>query len=302
MRISTFIYCLKQGLINIRRNLLHSLASTATISACIFLFCLFFAIIGNVRHFAMEAETTVGITVFFDESLSEDEILAIGDQIQARSEVAEMNYISAQEAWESFKTEYFGDMEELAEGFAEDNPLAGSASFEIFLKDISLQDQMVEYLNSIEGVRKVNYSNAAAAGLNSLNRIIGAVSAVIIGVLLAVAGFLISNTISVAAAFRKQENEIMKLIGATNYMIRAPFVVEGLLIGLVGAAIPLAAVFFLYRETADYVTAHYVIMTGIFTPVPIQEMMPVMTAVALALGGGIGFFGSFFTIRKHLRV
>ena len=302
MRISTFIYCLKQGLINIRRNLLHSLASTATISACIFLFCLFFAIIGNVRHFAMEAETTVGITVFFDESLSEDEILAIGDQIQARGEVAEMNYISAQEAWESFKTEYFGDMEELAEGFAEDNPLAGSASFEIFLKDISLQDQMVEYLNSIEGVRKVNYSNAAAAGLNSLNRIIGAVSAVIIGVLLAVAVFLISNTISVAAAFRKQENEIMKLIGATNYMIRAPFVVEGLLIGLVGAAIPLAAVFFLYRETADYVTAHYVIMTGIFTPVPIQEMMPVMTAVALALGGGIGFFGSFFTIRKHLRV
>ena len=302
MRISTFIYCLKQGLINIRRNLLHSLASTATISACIFLFCLFFAIIGNVRHFAMEAETTVGITVFFDESLSEDEILAIGDQIQARSEVAEMNYISAQEAWESFKTEYFGDMEELAEGFAEDNPLAGSASFEIFLKDISLQDQMVEYLNSIEGVRKVNYSNAAAAGLNSLNRIIGAVSAVIIGVLLAVAVFLISNTISVAAAFRKQENEIMKLIGATNDVIRAPFVVEGLLIGLVGAAIPLAAVFFLYRETADYVTAHYVIMTGIFTPVPIQEMMPVMTAVALALGGGIGFFGSFFTIRKHLRV
>ena len=302
MRISTFIYCLKQGLINIRRNLLHSLASTATISACIFLFCLFFAIIGNVRHFAMEAETTVGITVFFDESLSEDEILVIGDQIQARSEVAEMNYISAQEAWESFKTEYFGDMEELAEGFAEDNPLAGSASFEIFLKDISLQDQMVEYLNSIEGVRKVNYSNAAAAGLNSLNRIIGAVSAVIIGVLLAVAVFLLSNTISVAAAFRKQENEIMKLIGATNYMIRAPFVVEGLLIGLVGAAIPLAAVFFLYRETADYVTAHYVIMTGIFTPVPIQEMMPVMTAVALALGGGIGFFGSFFTIRKHLRV
>lgn len=302
MRISTFIYCLKQGLINIRRNLLHSLASTATISACIFLFCLFFAIIGNVRHFAMEAETTVGITVFFDESLSEDEILVIGDQIQARSEVAEMNYISAQEAWESFKTEYFGDMEELAEGFAEDNPLAGSASFEIFLKDISLQDQMVEYLNSIEGVRKVNYSNAAAAGLNSLNRIIGAVSAVIIGVLLAVAVFLISNTISVAAAFRKQENEIMKLIGATNYMIRAPFVVEGLLIGLVGAAIPLAAVFFLYRETADYVTAHYVIMTGIFTPVPIQEMMPVMTAVALALGGGIGFFGSFFTIRNHLRV
>lgn len=302
MRISTFIYCLKQGLINIRRNLLHSFVSAATISACIFLFCLFFAIIGNVQHFATEAETTVGITVFFDESLSEAEILSIGEEIEARSEVAQLNYISAEEAWETFKTEYFGDMEELAEGFADDNPLAGSASFEIYLTDIRLQDEMVAYLQTLSGVRKVNYSNAAAAGLNSLNRIIGAVSAVIIGVLLAVAVFLISNTISVAAAFRRQENEIMKLIGATNYMIRAPFVVEGLLIGLVGAAIPLAAVYFLYRQAADYVTLHYVIMTGIFTPVPIQEMMPVMTAVALALGGGIGFFGSFFTIRKHLRV
>ena len=302
MRISTFIYCLKQGLINIRRNLLHSLASAATISACIFLFCLFFAIVANVRHFALEAETTVGITVFFDESLSEEQILAIGEQIRARKEVKEMNYISAEEAWESFKEEYFSGMEELADGFADDNPLAGSASFEIYLTDISLQDEMVEYLNSIDGARKVNYSNAAAAGLNSMNRIIGAVSAVIIGVLLAVSVFLISNTISVAAAFRKQENEIMKLIGATNYMIRAPFVVEGLIIGLTGTILPLAATYLLYRQAASYISRNYVIMTGIFTPVSIQEMMPVMAAVALVLGGGIGFFGSFFTIRKHLKV
>ncbi|MDO4329884.1 MAG: permease-like cell division protein FtsX [Lachnospiraceae bacterium] len=302
MRFSTFIYCLKQGIINIRRNFLHSLASAATISACIFLFCLFYAIVGNVRHFAKSAETTVGITVFFDENLSEEQIQAIGSQIKARSEVQKMNYISADEAWEKFKTEYFADMENLAEGFADDNPLAGSASFEVFLKDISTQNKMVEFISSLEGVRKVNYSNAAAAGLNSMNRMIGMVSAVIIAVLLAVAIFLISNTISVAAAFRKSENQIMKLIGATNNMIRAPFVVEGVLIGLVGAGIPLLVMYVLYKKAVSYIVANYIIMTGIFKPLPIEMLLPSMVAVALMLGGGIGFFGSFFTIRKHLKV
>ena len=221
--ISSLVYSLKQGFKNIGRNMLFSLASIATIAACIFLFCLFYAIVSNVRHSAEAAETTVGITVFFDEGLEEDGILAIGQEIGARAEVDNMVYTSAEEAWELFQAEYFGEMEELAAGFAEDNPLANSASYEIFLKDIGKQEEFVAYLNSIEGVRKVNYSNSAVAALENLNRMISLLSAAIIGVLLSVAVFLISNTISVAAAFRKQENQIMKLIGATNWMIRLRF-------------------------------------------------------------------------------
>lgn len=302
MRLSTFIYCLKQGLINIRRNFLHSLACAATISACIFLFCLFFAIIGNVRHFARSAETTVGITVFFDESYTEDQIWAIGDVIAARPEVREMDFISGEAAWESFQMEYFAGMEELAEGFAEDNPLAGSASFEIFLHDISMQDEMVEYLYTLQGIRKVNYSNSVAQGLENMNKMIGMVSGLIIAVLLAVAVFLISNTISVAAAFRKNENRIMMLIGATNSIIRAPFLVEGLLLGVLGASIPLAGIYFLYQRAVQYIMENYVIMSGIFTPVPIETLFPTMAATAFMLGSGVGFFVSFFTIQKHLKL
>lgn len=300
--ISSFGYSLKQGLKNIGRNMLFSLASIATIAACIFLFCLFYAIVGNVRHSAEMAETTVGITVFFDEGLDEFSILAIGDQIQAREEVERVTYTSAQEAWETFKTKYFEDMEELAAGFADDNPLADSASYEIFLKDISLQEEFVAYLTSIDGVRKVNYSNSAVAALENINKIIGLLSAAIIGVLLAVAVFLISNTISVAAAFRKQENQIMKLIGATNWMIRAPFLVEGVIIGLIGSILPLAGIYVLYQKAVMYIDANYRIMTGIFQPMPIADLFPSMVGVALTLGVGIGFFASFFTIRKHLKV
>ena len=302
MRISTFWYCLKQGVINICRNIWFSLASIATISACIFLFCMFFSIMANVRNMVQNVESTVGVTVLFDESLSESEIHAIGDKIRERSEVREMDFTSEEEAWETFSKDYFAGVEDLAEGFADDNPLVGSSSYQIFLNDISQQDEFVAYLQSLEGVRRVNYSNSAADGLTSFNTIVGVLSVVIIGVLLSVSVFLISNTINVAAAFRKSENQIMRYIGATNYMIRAPFVVEGVIIGLLGALIPLGCMFYLYRQVIDYVADRFQILSGIFQILPVNQIFPYMVAAATLLGLGIGFFASFFTIRKHLKV
>ncbi|WP_313072916.1 permease-like cell division protein FtsX [Lacrimispora sp.] len=302
MRISTFWYCLKQGVNNICRNILFSLASIATVSACIFLFCLFFSIMINVQHVIKNTEGTVGVTVFFDAGLDKNKITEIGNQIKAREEVKETKFISAEEAWNEAKKEYFGDMQDLAEGFEQDNPLANSSSYTVYLKDLVNQDKIVNWLKGIEGVRKVNYSRTAAEGMNSLNKVVGVLSMLIIGILLSVAIFLISNTISVAAAFRKNENHIMKLIGATDYMIRAPFVVEGIIIGLVGASIPLIAIYFLYRSTVEYVVTKFSILTGLFQFLPVEVIFPYMAATALSLGLGIGFFVSFFTIRKHLKV
>ena len=302
MRISTFWYCLKQGVINICRNILFSLASIATVSACIFLFCLFFSIMVNVQYVVKNTESTVGITVFFNEGLDKNKITEIGNEIKQRKEVKEVKFTSAEDSWSEAKKEYFGDMQDLAEGFEEDNPLANSSSYTIFLTDLTQQDELVSWLNGIEGVRKVNYSKTAAEGMNSLNKVIGILSMLIIGILLAVAIFLISNTISVAAAFRKNENQIMKLIGATNYMIRAPFVVEGVIIGLVGASLPLIAIYFLYRSAVGYVVTKFSILSGLFQFLPVDAIFPYMAATAMSLGLGIGFFVSFFTIRKHLKV
>lgn len=302
MRISTFWYCLKQGVVNICRNILFSLASIATISACIFLFCLFFALVANVQNVAKTAETTVGITVFFEEDLPEETLLETGRIIGGWPEVKETRFISAAEAWENFKQNYFEGMEELAEGFADDNPLAGSASYEIFLKNIEDQEMVAERLQSMEGVRRVRYSSAVVAGFTSAGKMLGALSAVIIGVLLSVAVFLISNTISVAAAFRRRENEIMRFIGASGYMIRAPFVVEGVLLGAVGAAVPLAGMYLLYQEAVVYVNERYQILTGMFQPIALDVVFPYMAVAAGILGVGIGFFVSFFTIHRHLKV
>lgn len=302
MRISTFKFCIKEGIVNICRNVWFSLASTAIISACIFLFCMFFALVANVQFMVKNAETTVGITVFFKEDVTDENIKKIGEQITARSEVKEVNFISAEDAWNSFQTDYFKDSEDLAEGFADDNPLAGSASYEIFLNDISTQGEMVSFLEGLPGIRKVNYSNDTAAGLSNFNKMLGLISVVIIAILLAVAVFLISNTITTAAAFRKDENRIMRLIGATNFMIRAPFVVEGIIIGFVGAALPLAAVYFLYRDTVNYMLEKFNVISNLIDFIPLEMIFPYMVLVAMLLGVGIGFVGSFFTIRKHLKV
>ena len=302
----TFFYCIGQGLANTRSNILFSIASVATVSACIFLFCMFFSIIANVRSIVYTAETTVGITVFFDESADDAAKESVKQAIMDRGGVKEIVYTSAEEAWEEFKTEYFGeDAEELSEAYADDNPLADSDSYEIFLNDIEDQEAMAEYIAGLPGVRQVNYANTVVSVLKSLNRVVSILSIVIIGVLVAVSVFLISNTISVAAAFRKRENEIMRLIGATDFMIRAPFVVEGLLIGLLGALIPLAAVYYIYGRVMEYFTAW---LSGLGTGfelmglVPLDIIFPYLAGCGLLFGAGIGFIVSFFTIRKHLRV
>ncbi len=302
MRISTFFYCLRQGMKNAGRNIWFTLASVATISACIFLFCLLFSVIVNVQYIVRRVESEVGITVLFEKEMDEADILSLGVMIGQKEEVKDMAYISAEEAWDSFKLEYFAGYEELAEGFADDNPLADSASYEIYLNQVADQDRFVEYLESLPGVRQVNYSNRAVEGFAMFNKVLGLLSSVIIGVLLAVSIFLISNTISVAAAFRRQESEIMRLIGATNMMIRAPFLVEGVVIGIIGAAIPLAAMYVLYTRFVVFIMEQFRILSGVVSFIPIIEIFPLMIAVALALGLGIGFFGSFFTIRKYLKV
>lgn len=302
MRISTFFYTIKQGLKSIWRNKMFSLASVATMTACIFLFGLFFIIVSNFQSMVKEAESGVAVTVLFDEGITEERVEEIGDLIRARVEVSRIEYTSPEEAWESFKDIYFKGNEAVAESFANDNPLANSASYAIYMNDISMQKTLVTYLNSVEGIRQVNKSEAVANMLSDFNKLIGYISAGIILILLGVAVFLISNTIMVGISVRKEEIAIMKLIGATDYIVRAPFVVEGVVIGFIGAAIPLGILYVLYGEIVTYVAENFNFIGGMMQFLPAEVVFNSLVPVALILGVGIGYIGSHITTRKHLRV
>lgn len=300
MRISTWYYLMKQGLKNIHRNKMFSLASIATMTACIFLFGLFFSIITNFRHIVKVAEEGVGVTVFFDENLTESEIQVIGKEIEKRDEVLQMTFVTADEAWEEYQKVYFADNPELAEGFKDDNPLAGSSHYEIFLTDVEKQEQLVTYLEKLDGVRRVNHSDVVAKTLTDVNMIIAYISVAVIVILLAVAIFLIGNTVTMGIAIRKEEISIMKLIGATDNFVRAPFVIEGAIIGLVGSAIPLVIIYILYNKVIQFMAEKFSVVSLQFLSV--GQIFAVLIPVSLVIGLGVGLFGSITTIRKHLRV
>ena len=181
MRISTVGYSVKQGVKNIGRNKMFSLASIATMSACIFVFGLFFAIIMNFQHIVHKAEESVAITVFFDDDATQGQIDSIGEKLKEQNGVREVNYVSAEEAWESFQKEYFGDnASEAAEGFKDDNPLANSDNYEVYLDDVSVQSDLVAYAESLSGVQKVQKSEVVANTLTSVNRLVWYASVVLI--------------------------------------------------------------------------------------------------------------------------
>ena len=302
MRISTFFYSVKQGIKNIWRNKMFSLASMATMAACIFLFGLFFAIVTNFQSMVKDAEEGVAVTVLFDDDITPQQIAEIGDRIKERPEVSAYNFKSAEDAWAEFSQIYFEGNEELAEGFGDDNPLQKSESYEIYLNDVSMQDTLVAYLENLDGVREVRRSEIVANTLSDFNRLIGYVSAGIILILLCVAVFLISNTVTVGIAVRKEEIGIMKLIGATDYFVRAPFVVEGILIGLIGSAIPLVLLYGMYSRLIVYIMEKFNFLSSLMKFLPVHTVFRTLTPIALLLGVGIGFLGSFMTIRKHLKV
>ena len=281
---------------------MYSLASMATMAACIFMFGIFFCLVQNINHIVKVAESGVAVTAFFDEGMSESEILEIGKKIESRAEVSEMVFVSAEQAWEEYKEVYFSENPQLAEGFADDNPLANSAHYEIYLSDVELQDELVTYMESMEGVRKINQSEDIANILSDFNVLIGYASIAVIGLLLAVSIFLISNTITIGIHSRKEEIGIMKLIGATNTFARTPFLIEGIAIGLVGGVIPMVLLFFGYSKLIAFVSGEFSLLTGVLQFLPVADVFRTLLPVAMILSVGIGFFGSFFTTRKHLRV
>ena len=302
MRISSIFYSIKQGFKNIFRNKMFSLVSIATMAACIFMFGLFYILFTNFSNMVREAEQGVAVTVFFDEGVTDEDIQNIQGQIALRGEVSRINYVSAEDAWTSYKQEYLEGYEEAASSFGNDNPLENSANLEVYLNDVSMQHSLVNYINGIEGVRKVNQSQDVANTLSDLNKLISYITGGIILILLGVAIFLISNTVTVGISVRKEEIGIMKLIGATDYFVRAPFIVEGVIIGLVGAALPLILLYFLYEEICVYIADKFNFIGSMLTFVDTRTMFNTLVPVALLLGVGIGFLGSRLTIRKHLRV
>lgn len=301
--IGRMFYAIRQGFKNIGRNRLFSLASVGTITACLFIFGIFYCIVVNFQYMVHAAESNVGVTVFFDETVTEDKMLEVQRLIDAREEVSSTTYISADEAWENFKQDYFPDGDEgILAGLDQDNPLVDCASVQVYLADTSRQAELISYIEGLEGVSEVNASDIIADSFTNFSRLIGYASLGIILILVFVAIFLISNTVMIGITVRKEEIAIMKYIGATDLFVRGPFIVEGMTIGLIGSVIPVAILRVLYPMVVDFVLEHFSILNRILTFMNVNDVFNILIPISLAIGLGIGFIGSYMTLRKHVRV
>ena len=294
-------YCFNQGLVNIKRNKLYSVASIGTVAACIFLISVILAIIINVNYMEKKLEQKVGVTVFFENNLAQEKIDAIGKQLKEDSRVKEIKFTSAEDAWKDFRKDYFKDDPELATGFKK-NPLANSASYSVYLKKINKQDEFVKDVKQIEGVRKVKQSKKAKSTLTKLEKLLGYVSIALIIILLGVGVFLISNTVMIGISVRSEEIKIMKLIGSTNSFVRAPFVIEGVMIGLIGSIIPLVIMVVVYSRLIGLIINKFGVFARSIPFAPQSMVLAILIPIGLGIGAGIGLIGSFFSIRKHLKV
>ena len=301
--MSSFLYGIKQGIKNVFRNRLFSLASIGTITACLFIFGIFYCMVMNFQHIFSEVETTVGVTVFFDEGVEEDQILDIKSQIEKQDEVDNVHYTSADEAWKEYKEKAFPDTDQnILTNLDNDNPLASCASLEVYLKDAAMQQDLVDYIKGIDGVRSINASKSVADSFASFGRLLSYVSLAIIVILVGVAVFLISNTVMIGITVRHEEIAIMKYLGATDFFVRAPFLIEGMLIGLIGSLIPVCVLKVLYEKVVSFMTTEFTSLSRFMTFLPSGEIFRVLIPISLIIGLGIGFIGSYVTLIKHIRV
>lgn len=299
MRPSSIKYYFKEGFTSLIKNRLMSIASIATVAVCILITTFSYCVISNLNYILEQMEDQIGIAVFVEDNLNADDVSQINDKIKDIEHVVQVTYITPEEALEKLKVDW--DMEGILDGFDKDsNPL--SSSFEVSLDNIENQNYVLTELEKIDGVRNIRHAQTETDILIKLNKGVTIVGSVIIGILLIISIVIIMNSIKISVYTRRTEIGIMKYVGATDWFIRWPFVIEGVLIGIIGASIPLLISWLTYGNTIDLIYRYLPVLNNIVEFRQSIEVFTVITPVALCAGILMGVVGSTSSIKKYLRV
>lgn len=299
MKFRSIKYFLTEAFSGVFKNRLMSIASIGTVAACIFIIAICYCALSNVDYMLTQIEDAIGIAVFLDDDLSSDRILEINDELTAMEHVESVSYMSPDDALADLKQSW--DAEEILAGFdSSNNPL--SSSFELLLDDISYQQDIVTKLEQIDGIRNIRSSETETEFLVKASNFLSVFGSVLILVLAIISVVIITNTIKISVFTRRTEISIMKYVGATDWFIRWPFVIEGVIIGLVGAAIPIIAAWPLYNKLVDVIYAQIPMFSSLVSFKFGIDIFSVLLPVSLIFGAILGVLGSTISLRKHLNV
>ena len=298
MRYSVFSYLIKEGFKSTFKQKKMTSASIIIMCATMFIFGLFFVIGENVNSVITQIESQQGIQIFIEEDATETEIESLGNQIRAINGVNRVTFVSKEDALNSMKTT-LGD-ESLFEGWDEENPFP--ASYFVTLTDLSLNDSVQSQINKLDNVDEIESQNTTINRLQSIANGIQITTIIILVLLIIISIFIISYTIKLTVHARRREISIMKYVGATNSFIRGPFIVEGIIIGVISAVITLVILGLAYNGVMGGIGDSILIQEMGFGLLSFSEMFYLVLTVYLILGVGIGVLGSTISMRKYLKV
>lgn len=300
MKLRTVRHIIAEGVSGIKRNRLMTLASIGIVAASMLIFGIFFLLTVNFNSNARSIATQAQMEAFLFTNLSDEQVQQAEQQIAGMPDI-QYRHVTREEAMERAK-ELLGDKKNLLEGLEGENPLP--QSFIITLKSPENGEVIMSALytltdsNGAKLIEEVQYPYLTVRKLLNLTGIIRTVSIGLISMLALIAIFIISNTIKLTVFARRKEINIMKYIGATDWFIRWPFVIEGIFIGLAGSMISLLIVYYSYSYTVSIIPADI----GILKMVQFTGLTGTMTGIYLFMGSVMGILGSTMAIRKHLNV
>ena len=295
MKKNNIGYLLREGFRGVFLHGFMSFAAVCVTVACLIIMGTFSLVLYNVHVMIVDLEKENQVLVYIDEDYSEAEAKSVGSRINLISNVHEAKFVSREQALENF----VGKQSDTTAFNGVDASILRDR-YEVTVEDNSLLEQTVAEIEKIDGVAEVNAYYEIANGFQSLQKVLNIASMVIIIVLFVVSLFIISNTVKLAMYSRSEEIAIMKMVGATNSFIRLPFVVEGFILGMLGAVIA----FFLEWGLYDFLQAKIAVVDTLrlFQIVPFAEVIE-LVAISYALTGfAVGVVGSLLSIRKFLKV
>lgn len=300
MKPSSIRYYFKEAFTGLLKNRLMTIASIATVAACIFIMAFSYCMVNNLNYVLHQMEDSIGIAVFLKGEVSGEEVEKLKKDISSIDHVSDVQYVSPDDALDELKKEW--DAEDgILDGFEkENNPL--SNSFKITLDGIEYQSSVLAELEKMDGINKIRHAQSETEVLLKLNKIIQVMGILIIIILGIISVFIIMNTIKISVFTRKNEINIMKFVGATDWFIRWPFLIEGVLIGLFGAIIPIAIAWPTYEKVVDMIYTYFPVIKNLAKFRLSSEIFSVLLPVALIFGILLGTVGSVTSIRKYLKV
>lgn len=298
MKHSIFGYLLGEGFRNVFHNKKSSGASLAIMCATMLIFGLFFMIIENLNNAVETLETQQGIQVFIQKTATDAQMEQIGEQIQAIDGVNKVTFVSKEDALNKTK-EKLKDKQALIAGWDESNPF--KASYLVTLTDLKLSSQVQDEIKKIDNIDSIQSRDETINGLVAIANGVRIVSAVILTLLVLISIFIIGNTIKLTVHARRKEISIMKYVGATDSFIRWPFVIEGIIIGIVAALLSILVLGIAYSLITN-AAANSIISTMGIKLLSFTDMTTLLVIVYMVLGIGIGALGSSISMRKYLQV